>query len=158
MSKVMVHSTLESGYDYHIKNRYGKQFHFRISSFDVPTGLLSEAYEVVQEEEREPNVYTVLGSYDEDVQDQESRLKAKIKNGINQIHIVNNDGRFSLGERNKLAGRIEYNELLMDTRFERVMIVDGKRITIEDFAGMLESFEGFCFKFEIIDPVDMDFD
>jgi hypothetical protein len=33
-------------------------------------------------------------------------------------------------------------------------VIDGKRITIEDFGRMLEAYEGWRFKFQILDPYD----
>jgi hypothetical protein len=35
-------------------------------------------------------------------------------------------------------------------------VIDDKRITIEDFGRMLEAYEGWRFKFQILDPYDND--
>ena len=42
----VVHSTLESGEDLIIKDQWQREYHFKIASFLVPTGLASEAIEV----------------------------------------------------------------------------------------------------------------
>lgn len=54
----------------------------------------------------------------------------------------------------RLAGRIDYNYNLNDTSFHTEFVIDGKRITIEQFVEMLQVFEGFNFKFSIHDPSD----
>ena len=64
---VYTHSTLEEGYDFYIADRYKKEYHFKISSFQVPTGLLSEALEVVEEGKgREPQIFHLLSDSDAD--------------------------------------------------------------------------------------------
>ena len=55
-----------------------------------------------------------------------------------------------------LRGRIEWNDDFSDTEYDRVFIIDGKRITIEEFGQMLEPYEGFHFQFKILDPCDDD--
>ena len=53
-----------------------------------------------------------------------------------------------------LRGRIEWNDDFSDTTYNRVFIIDGKRITIEEFGQMLEPWEGWQFQFKIVDPYD----
>ena len=60
-----VYSTLDQGYDFHVKDKWGKEYLFKILSFPVPSGLLSEAREVIQEKGREPYVFSVFSEFDE---------------------------------------------------------------------------------------------
>jgi len=45
----IVHSTLESGKDLIVKDQWKREYHFKIASFPVPTGLASEAIEFLGE-------------------------------------------------------------------------------------------------------------
>ncbi len=159
MSRTIIHSTLESGYDFYIENKYQKKFHFKISTFDVPSGKLSEALEVVDDKEGlEPYRFTLLGAFDCDCVRQEELLKAKVRRGVDQVHLVEEHGGICINEGGKLAGRIEGDDGKMDTNFETTFVVDGKLITLESFEHLIKSYAGWNFKFEIIDPTDMDFD
>ena len=55
-----------------------------------------------------------------------------------------------------LRGRIEWNDDFSDTEYDRVFVIDGKRITMDEFGRMLEPWEGWCFQFKILDRCDDD--
>ena len=55
-----------------------------------------------------------------------------------------------------LRGRIEWNDDFSDTEYDRVFVIDGKRITMEEFGRMLEPWEGWHFQFKILDCCDDD--
>jgi hypothetical protein len=59
-----------------------------------------------------------------------------------------------IGKGDILRGRMEENLDYPESKFTRFFVIDGKRITIEQFAEMIEPYTGFNFKFEIIDPSD----
>ncbi len=70
------------------------------------------------------------------------------------FYLETEDGNPVIGQDLTLAGRIDYNDNLNDTYFQTEFVIDGKRITIEQFVEMLQVFEGFNFKFSIHDPSD----
>jgi hypothetical protein len=74
---VFQHSTLDKGSDYFTTDKWRKKYHFRISSFPVPSGLLSEALEIVDENgNREPYTFSILSDFGEDEEYAELILKA----------------------------------------------------------------------------------
>ncbi len=151
----IVHSTLESGDDLFIKDQWKREYHFRISSFQVPTGLASEAMEV--KENNSPGyIFNLLSDFDTDPAIAKEKLIKKIKRGINRRHLKQRNGEWEIGERNMLRGRIEWNDDFSDTEHDRVFVIDSKRITIEEFGRMLEPWEGWHFLFKILDRCDDD--
>jgi hypothetical protein len=149
------HSTLEDGYDYFTTDKWGKEYHFRILTFPVPSGLESEAVQVIEKEKGiAPYIFQVLDKYDEDAGALELLLKDKIQKGINKRYLEHSNGQCVLTPEEKLFGRIDYNNDFSDTMFESVFIVDGKRVTIEQLVLMLGGVEGFNFIFSVHDPLD----
>jgi len=151
----IIHSTLEEGYDFFITDNWKKKYHFKISTFSVPSGLLSEALEVIAtKKENEPRIFHILSDFNADIEKSEMLLKAKIKNGINRKHLKNENGMLSVGDEQQLRGRIEWNDDLSDTKFNNIFVIDGKRITIEKFVEMIECYASWNFKFKIYDSTD----
>lgn len=152
---IITHNTLEDGYDYFTTDKWGKNYHFKISTFPVPSGLESEAIQVIEKEKGiEPYIFQVLDEFAEDKAELELLLKAKIQKGINKQYLKTINGRPVLGAEEALVGRIDYNDDYSDTSFESVLVIDGKRITMEQFIVMLQGVGGFNFKFSIHDPSD----
>jgi len=151
---VIIHSTLEEGYDFLIKDRWGKDYHFKILTFEVPSGLESEAIEVVNEKDRESYHFQVLNAYDADIEHCERLLKAKIKEGIDKRSLRMRNGRLEISKSDKFCGRIEWNDDFSATNFDTYFVVDGRRITMEDFVALLQPYAGFQFQFSIKDPND----
>jgi hypothetical protein len=148
-------STIEEGYDFYITDNWNKKYHFKISTFPVPSGMLSEAIEVVDiKPENEPRIFHTLSDSGADIEQSEMLLKAKIKKRINQRHLINENGKLLIGDEQQLRGRIEGNNNFSDTEFANIFVIDGKRITIEKFAEMVECYTGFNFKFNIYDSCD----
>ncbi|MDZ7792932.1 MAG: hypothetical protein U5P10_04340 [Spirochaetia bacterium] len=148
-----IHSTLDEGYDFRIKDRWKHEYLFRISTFPCPGGLLSEAIEVKNDESLSYR-FTVLSDFDADTAKAEQFLKEKIKRGINRRHLEKSNGRWQINDNFLLRGRIDWSEKDSDTDFERAFFIDGKRITIEEFVMMLEVFEGWHFEMKILDSTD----
>src|SRR6056297_508600 len=134
------HNPYEEGYDFYIKDKWNNQYHFRISTFEVPPGYLSKAIEVTEgQPDREPYVFEFLSDFDSDIEEAELNLKAKIKRSINRRHLKYEDGKLSIGEEETLRGRIEEtHENPTDSQFARYFVIDGRRITIEEFVEMFE--------------------
>ncbi|HEU19524.1 MAG TPA: hypothetical protein ENO00_09175 [Deltaproteobacteria bacterium] len=151
-----IHSTLEDGYDFFITDRWKKKRHFKISTFPIPVGFLSEAIEVVKGPGKEPYRFEVISDFDADPEQAELLLKAKIKKGVNRQHLVRDGNRLWICDDRILRGRITSNDDFSDTRFDLMLIVDGRRITIEMFCLMLEEYEGWNFKLTIRDPSEDD--
>lgn len=152
---IIKHSTIDDGYDYLATDKWGIDYHFKISTFEVPSGYVSEAVQVIKKQKgAEPFIFQVLDSFDADIRKLEVLLKAKIQRGINRRYLKTKNGKPVMGVELTLAGRIEYSNDLPDTSLRNVLIIDGKRITLEQFSEMLQVVEGFNFKFSIHDPSD----
>ncbi len=151
----IVHSTLESGRDLIIKDQWKREYHFKIASFPVPTGLASEAIEVKEGKSGE-YIFNILSDFDTDPELAEERLIRKVKRGINRRHLKKENGEWEIGGMNMLRGRIEWNDDFSDTESGRVFVIDGNRITMEEFGRMLEPWEGWNFQLKILDRCDDD--
>lgn len=89
---------LKYGYDFFITDKLGKEYHFKIITFDVPSGKLSIAVENAEETDNYyPRKMEVLSDYDVDIEAAELRLKAKVKKEINQKSLrMNDDGEMEI--------------------------------------------------------------
>jgi len=82
---IITTSPLDDGYDFYISDRWGKEYHFKVISFDVPSGMSSVAVEVAEETEiYYPRRIEILSDFDADIEYAELQLKGKIKEEINQ--------------------------------------------------------------------------
>ncbi len=151
----IVHSTLESGEDLFIKDQWKREYHFKIASFPVPTGRASEAIEV-KEDNSLGYMFNILSDFDTNPEIEKERLIRKIKRGLNRRHLKKRNGKWEIGRREMLRGRIEWNDDFSDTKYDRVFVIDGKRITMEVFGDMFEPWEGWHFQFKILDRCDDD--
>lgn len=154
MGDTIIHSTLDEGYDFFISDRWGKEYQFKISTFEVPSGLESEAIEVVKEKGRSPYIFQILNDFDADIEKLELLLKAKIKKGIDKRYLGSRGYGLEIGSSNILCGRIEWGDDLSETDFDYHFVIDGKKISIEDFVKLIHPYEGFQFQFSLIDPCD----
>lgn len=154
-NNTIIHSTLDEGYDFFITDRWGNKKQFKIATFEVPSGWLSEACEVIDSKlADEPRVFHILSNFHSDIKKAESQLKEKIKKGINKRYLDNKDGDISIRDGQEVAGRILMDDNLDDSNFDYCFQIDGKKITIERFVDLLEGVEGWNFKFQIIDTTD----
>ncbi len=150
-----IHSTLNEGYDFFITDKWGDEKHFKIATFEVPSGLLSEALEVIKSNiDDEPRIFHILSNFDSDIEKAELQLKEKIKKGINKRYLDNKDGDISILDGLEVAGRILWDDNLDNSNFDYFFQIDGKKITIEKFTELLKGFEAWNFKFQIIDTTD----
>ena len=151
--EVFTHSTLESGEDFYIKDRWKRQYHFKIASFPVPPGIMTEALEV-RKDNSSGYQFSILSEWDADIEAAEAKLKTIIKKKINKRHLKRRHGQWEIEQYKTVEGRIEYIDDTSRTEFDRVLIIDGHEITIEDFVKMLECYEGWSFQFKIVDSCD----
>jgi hypothetical protein len=143
----------EEGYDFFISDRWGKEYHFKIISFDVPSGVLSLAVEVAEETEvYYPRRIEVLSEYDADIKFAELQLKGKIKEEINKKSLKKRDDGVFEFEENSLSGIILADD--GERMSEPLFSIDGRKISSRQFVEMLSPYCTFKFKFEIIDPTD----
>lgn len=151
MNISITHSPLEDGYDFHITDKYGEKYHFRILTFEVPSGMYSEAVQVVEETtETSPRIYSHLDHWEADIEKMELELKAKIKKGINQRHLDEVDGHLRINYDDIIRGRIDHDDNL-DSAFDTYLSVDGRKVTIEQFVEMLQPNMMLNFRFEVRD-------
>lgn len=144
-------SPLEDGYDFHITDNNGEKYHFRILTFEVPSGMYSEAVEVIEEKpNRSPRIYSHLSGFDADIEQIELELKAKIQKGINQRHLLEQEGEIVINDEGVIRGRIDHDDNL-DSVFDTYLSIDGRKVTIEQFVEMLEAYPMNDFKFEVRD-------
>lgn len=146
---IITHSTLEEGYDFFIKDNEENNRHFKISTFPVPSGILSEAIEVIGDEKDEPYVFSILSPFDSDIEKAELKLKAKIIRGVNKRYLTIDGSGFEL-RNDEMAGRIDWDSKNDETS----LIVDGKRVSMGQLEKILAPYEGFQFKLQIIDASD----
>lgn len=150
---ITIHSTNDDGDDYFIYNRWKKRYHFKIARFLVPTGMAYEALEV-KEDDSIGYEFNSLYSLDDDQDLAKEEFLKKIKKGLNQRHIKKIGSEWEINSKKILRGKIAWSEDSQDTEFEKVLIIDGKRITIEEFVSMINPYEGWDFAFRIKDPSD----
>lgn len=154
-NNIIIHSTLEKGYDFFIIDKWNKKYHFKISTFEVPSGFLSEAFEVLDnKEDYEPRIYHILSNFDSDIEKAELQLKEKIKKGINKKYLDSKNGDFVICSDLELEGRIQWDDKILDSKFDYYFEIDGKKITIEKFIKLIQVAEGWNFKFKIFDTTE----
>lgn len=148
---VVIHSTLESGEDVLIKDQWKRDYHFKLATFELPAGLIAEAIEV-KKDILQGYHFKMMFDFDTDPEIAKELLIKKIKRGLNRRHLTKRDGKWKIGNKQILRGRIMWNDDFEDTAYDRVFIIDGKRITMEKFNQMFEEWEGWHFEFKILDP------
>ena len=151
--EVFIHSTLESGEDFYIKDRWRRLYHFKIASFPIPPGIMTEALEV-RKDNSSGYQFRILSEWDADIDAAAEKLKTIIKEKINKRHLKRRHGQWEIEQYETVEGRIEYIDDPSRTEFNRVFVIDGNEITIEDFVKMLECYEGWSFQFKIVDSCD----
>ncbi len=137
--------------DVYITDRWKRQYHFKMTPYAVPGGILFDAIEV-KEDNSTGYRFSRRIDFSEDMEFARQAFLEKIRKRINQRHLKKHQGKWEIGARDILRGRIGWNDDLSDTNFGKVLVIDGKRITIEEFGDMLEAYEGFRFKFQFLDP------
>jgi len=150
---VVIQNTLESGEDIVIKDNWKKEHHFKLATFELPAGLIAEAIEV-KKDFPYGYYFKMMFDFDTDPEIAKERLINKMKRGLNRRHLKKRGGTWKIGDKQILRGRIEWNDDYEDTAYDRVFVIDGKRITMENFSQMFEEWEGWHFEFRILDPYD----
>ena len=127
-SDVFIRNTLFEGTDFIIQDDFHKEYHFKIASFPIPTGLLSEALELT-EDDSPGYTFNLVSSFDTDTEYAELLLKDKIKKGINKKYCSNIINKKLMSDK-KFCGIIEPHSGKVDTKYHKLLIVDNTRVTI----------------------------
>lgn len=141
-------SPLEDGKSIYFTDYKGGERHFKWNTYPCPPGTGFRATEVTRDGTTGYE-FQHLCKWDEDEGEKELEFFRKIKEGISQEYLEFRDGRTWINDHDILKGRIEWADENGDTDYEKVFIIDGKRITMESFIKMLEPYEGFNFEFKI---------
>jgi hypothetical protein len=147
--------SFEFGEEIVIKDRWKRECLFKILLYESPTGFFLEARES-KRDESPGHEFNLFLNFDEDIEFGKILLIRKIKRGLNRRHLIKEDGKWEIGKKDMLRGRIAWNDDFSDTKYDRVFVIDGKRITMEEFGEMFERWEGWHFKFRIVDRFDSD--
>jgi hypothetical protein len=131
----------------------GKKHKFNIYRNVSPCGIGYEANEVT--EDGSPGfTVAVMDGVDCDQQVLFEKLKAKIKRTIFKRYLETSPspygGKIITLKNSKVVGRFEYNE---DDEVPK-LVIDGKEFSWDEFGRMLNSYEGFQLKLEIMDITD----
>ncbi len=129
----------------------GKKHKFNIYRNVSPCGIGYEANEVT--EDGSPGfTVAVMDGVDCDQQGLFEILKAKIKRTIFNRYLETSPSPYGgkTLKSSKVVGRFEYNE---DDEVPQ-LVIDGKVFSWDEFGKMLNSYEGFQFRLEIMDITD----
>ena len=148
-------NSFEFGEELVIKDQWKREYLFKILLYELPTGFSLEARES-KPDESPGHEFSFFSDFDEDIEFGKEMLIRKIKRGLNRRHLTKEDGKWEIGKRDMLRGRIAWNDDFSDTKYNRVFVIDGKRLTMEEFGEMFERWEGWHFKFKIVDRYDSD--
>jgi len=81
-------------------------------------------------------------------------MREKIKRGVNVRYMELRDGNWEIGDDLELAGRIDFNGDIEASIFDRMFVIDGQKITIEELIRMLGPYGGWNFHLKLNDDFD----
>lgn len=134
--------------DITLSDRSGHVHRFTIRNQLVPSGILIEAFEVVNGR-RGGYEFGVLGDHEDDYLKLFAELFERIRRGLARQHIEEGVLGRQISSGNTVRGRITWDEEF-DGRIP-MLVIDGIEVTWEELGGMLMTYEGFQFKLEIRD-------
>ncbi len=129
----------------------GRRHRFAYRLWRAPTGIVAEADELGCAG-GEGYQASVLGSHHADPDALLARLRLRINERVAHLDLEDRPGRRPLMAGDELEGRLVWNEA--DGPYD--VVVDGRRLSWEEFGRVLEPFEGWRFRlsFEDIERVD----
>ena len=133
-----------------LNDRQGAAHEFHFRSFLCGTGLVLEAFELV---DGQPGGYhfSVLGDPEADPLARLAQLIDKMRQALAVQHLNEDDYGLRIADL-CVRGRIECGE---DGPGEPpCLVIDGRELTWDDFGRLLSSYEGWQFKLEIRDRTD----
>lgn len=116
-----------------------------------PTGVVAEAEEMLGEDEIDLDGYhfKLLGDHDADLRPLVASLRALTAEGIGGAYLETESGRLLLAG-TELEGRLAW-DTDRDRRMPFAVVVDGRRLSWEQFGRALEAFEGWRFRIQMLD-------
>lgn len=128
-------------------------FHFRTRLFGRggEPGVALDAFELVGAGIPGGHQFLVIGDPDGDLVALLGRLIEKIRRALEVRHLEADGGSLRIAER-VVAGRIEWDPV--EERRGPVVVVDGQEIPWHQLGMMLEAFEGWQFRLEIVEMSD----
>ena len=130
---------------------YRMRYHF----WRCPTGVVAEAEEMAGEEDIKLDGYhfKVLGDHDTDLRQLLANLRKLTADGIARAQLADTSGRLLMAG-DELEGRLVWDDD-GDTGKPYAVVVDGRRLSWEDFGRALEPFEGWRFRIAMLDIEQM---
>ena len=127
------------------------EFHFRLRL--LGDRVILETFELNEEGEPDGYAFAVLGEPEGDLFALMGQLVERMRRALSQRHLEIDKHHGGLHIRDFLArGRITWDED-EDGRVP-LLVIDGQKISWEQFGRMLMTFEGWQFKLEILDRTD----
>lgn len=125
----------------------GHVFHFRGGL--CPTGRLLGAFELV---DGRPGGYQckVIGDFDEDAFALCGRLVERIRRRVGKLDLEDHEGNLGMPHGRPTRGRIDYSP----DEDRPVVVIDGREMSWRQFGEMWQSYEGWHFRVEMVDPTE----
>ncbi len=133
---------------YRISDAYGVEHTFVFEVHFVPAGISIYASESFLDSEDEGHRFEELGEFDCHPRELHAKLLQKMHKALQRSHFEIKGSNKSL--KDVVRGRIGYN---YDSDGAE-LVIDGQAISWDDFGRMLDTYEGFQFRLEFIDPSD----
>ncbi|MCF8010941.1 MAG: hypothetical protein K9L17_10325 [Clostridiales bacterium] len=140
--------------NYFAKDVRGKVHNFNIRKLFTPGGILWQAVEIKDDEERGYE-FKVHASFEDDPNKCLRKLYQKINKGLSKKYITTdelNGQLFYQLFQEEAVGRIEWDEE-HDGRLPK-LVIDGETYSWEQLGEMLMSYEGFNFKLQTFEDGD----
>lgn len=132
------------------------KFHFTVRLMEV--GLVLGAFEKEFENRSEGYEFSIMGDVEEGVFSLFSKLYPRMCKALSRKHIYHDEetNQWEITESDIVRGQITYDPDTEEDDWvsDRMIVIDGKAITLREFGQMLKAYEGFNFKFQIFDQTD----
>ncbi len=129
----------------------------RYRFFRAPGGIVAEAEELNQDNRIDLDGYKfeVFGDHDADLRRLVAKLRRQVAEGIARSFLTRESGKLLLKD-NEVEGRLVWDDD-RDPQMGKpyAVVVDGRRLTWEEFGLALEPYEGWRFKLSIVDTEEV---
>lgn len=132
---------------YEITDASGNEHAFEFEIHYVPAGISIRAHESLLSNEDAGYKFEILGDFDCNPRELYAELLKKMGRALQHSHLE--VGAYNESLKDIVRGRIGYSEL-----GEVLLVIDGRGISLDRFGQMLDSYGGFQFRLEFVDPSD----